>query len=99
MTQMGDVRHGYPATPGPDGHALDLMATPDEITNDAGNLSAISPTVDGAVTARENRYQELQSDTYGQGSTIGDLMQLPPHLDFSTQADGGQTTYPGQPTI
>jgi len=46
--------------------------------NDAGGQDKISPTVDGAVAAAMARQTELASDTYGQGSRIGDAMTFPP---------------------
>lgn len=45
---------------------------------DAGGRDIVSGTVAGAVAAAEARFGELQGDTYGQGSHIGDLMTLPP---------------------
>ena len=45
---------------------------------DAGGRDDVAGTVAGAVAAAEGRYLEFQSDTFGQGSTIGDLMPLPP---------------------
>lgn len=45
--------------------------------NDAGGRDIVSGTVDGAVTAASARLAELESDTFGQGSTIGDVLNLP----------------------
>ena len=45
---------------------------------DAGGRDSVSGTVAGAVTAAEARYLELEGDTHAQGSTIGDIMTLPP---------------------
>ena len=44
---------------------------------DAGGRDIVSATVAGAVANAEARFGELQGDTYGQGSHIGDLMDLP----------------------
>jgi hypothetical protein len=44
---------------------------------DAGGRDIVSPTVDGAVAAANARLAELQADTFGQGSTIGDVLTLP----------------------
>jgi hypothetical protein len=56
--------------------------SPDGITvggdADAGGTDIVSATVAGAVASAAARYGELQGDTYGQGSHIGDLMDLPP---------------------
>lgn len=45
--------------------------------DDAGGRDPVSGSVDGAVSNAQARYAEYQSDTYGQGSVIGDLMDLP----------------------
>jgi hypothetical protein len=45
--------------------------------DDAGGRDIASGTVDGAVAAASARLAELQSDTFGQGSTIGDVLELP----------------------
>ena len=44
---------------------------------DPGGSDKTSGTVAGAVAAAQARQSELQSDTYGQGSQIGDLLPLP----------------------
>lgn len=46
---------------------------------DAGGSDKTSGTVAGAVAASQARQSELQGDTYGQGSQIGDVMTLPPN--------------------
>lgn len=48
--------------------------------DDAGGRDIVSPTVDGAVAAAGARLAELQADTFGQGSTIGDVLDLPHSL-------------------
>ena len=45
---------------------------------DAGGRDDVSGTVAGAVAAADSRYLELEGDTHGAGSTIGDLMTFPP---------------------
>lgn len=45
--------------------------------NDAGGQDKTSPVVQGAVDAAMARQRELQSDTYGQGSVIGDIIGVP----------------------
>ena len=55
--------------------------------NDAGGRDDVSDTVAGAVANAEARYGEIQGDTYGQGSRIGDAMTLPGTT--STGSDGG----------
>lgn len=45
---------------------------------DAGGRDIVAGTVAGAVAAAQARFGELQSDTYGQGSVIGDVYRLPP---------------------
>ncbi|HSZ41805.1 MAG TPA: hypothetical protein VK817_17760 [Trebonia sp.] len=54
---------------------------------DAGGRDDVAGSVAGAVASATARWQEFQSDTYGQGSTIGDLMTFPPSpLDPGTVA-------------
>lgn len=45
---------------------------------DAGGRDDVAGSVAGSVAAAEARYMEHESDTHAQGSTIGDLMTLPP---------------------
>lgn len=44
---------------------------------DPGGRDTVAGSVAEAVSNSEARYGELQSDTHGLGSTIGDLMDLP----------------------
>jgi hypothetical protein len=44
---------------------------------DPGGRDIVADSVAGAVSNAEGRYHELASDTYGLGSHIGDLMDLP----------------------
>ena len=46
--------------------------------DDAGGRDDVAATVQGAVDAATARWHEFQADTYGQGSTYGDLMHFPP---------------------
>jgi len=61
---------------------------------DAGGRDDVAGTVAGAQAAAEARYREHQGDTYGQGSQIGDGMDLPPQ-DFSVPT-AHATGYGGQ---
>lgn len=45
---------------------------------DAGGRDDVASTVADAVANATARWHEFQSDTYGQGSTYGDLMDFPP---------------------
>jgi hypothetical protein len=45
---------------------------------DAGGRDDVAATVAGAVASATARWHEFQSDTFGQGSTIGDLITFPP---------------------
>jgi hypothetical protein len=45
---------------------------------DAGGRDDVAGSVAGSVAASSARWHEHQSDTYGQGSQIGDTMTLPP---------------------
>jgi len=54
---------------------------------DAGGRDTVAGTVAGAVANAEARFMEHVTDTYGQGSVIGDLMTFPPSpLDPGTVA-------------
>src|ERR1017187_3777194 len=46
--------------------------------NDAGGNDDVAGTVAGAVAAADARWHEFQSDTFGIGSTYGDIVTLPP---------------------
>ena len=46
---------------------------------DAGGRDDVAGDVAGSVAAAQARYREHQSDTYGLGSVVGDLMTLPPN--------------------
>lgn len=63
--------------------------------DDAGGRDPVSGTVDGAEAAASARLAELQSDV-GQGSTIGDLMDLAPVDSSASVATWGPYT-PQQP--
>lgn len=94
-----------PAAPGQmpassfDIQAPDAAGAPDAIyaggDADAGGRDDVAGTVAGAQAAAEARYGEHQRDTYGQGSTIGDVMDLPSQ-DFSLPT-AHATGYGGQP--
>jgi hypothetical protein len=45
--------------------------------DDPGGRDIVSGDVAGSVAAAKARLAELESDTFGQGSTIGDLMTSP----------------------
>ncbi len=55
---------------------------------DPGGRDIVSGTVAGSVLAAHAWLGELQGDTYGQGSQIGDLMSLP-GTTAGGQSDGG----------
>jgi hypothetical protein len=59
---------------------------------DPGGRDIVSATVMGAVTNAEARYGELRGDTYGQGSTIGDLLDLPPVISDMSKHAGAPTS-------
>jgi hypothetical protein len=62
-----------PYDPGTPGHVA-VHGDPDP-----GGSDKTAGTVDGAVAAALARQHELESDTFGAGSTIGDLMTFPPN--------------------
>jgi hypothetical protein len=45
---------------------------------DAGGRDDVAGSVADAMANAEARYHEHQGDTYGQGSTVGDIMTMPP---------------------
>ena len=56
---------------------------------DAGGRDDVAATVAAAQAAAEARYHEYMTDTYGQGSTIGDVMTMPPNgLDPAASSPG-----------
>lgn len=56
---------------------------------DAGGRDDVAGTAAAAQAAAEARFHEHMSDTYGQGSTIGDLMTMPPNgLDPAASSPG-----------
>lgn len=62
---------------------------------DAGGRDCVAGDVAAAKANAMDRRDELQSDTYGQGSTIGDIMTLPPGPDEASKHTGGPDTgYP-----
>lgn len=69
-----DVNAGTADAPYFPGHTDPIFAAGDD---DAGGRSDVAGDVAGAVANATARWQELQSDTFGQGSTIGDLMTFP----------------------
>jgi hypothetical protein len=48
--------------------------------NDPGGRDTVASDVAGAVANAQARYHELESDTFGQGSRIGDLLPGMPSL-------------------
>ena len=61
---------------------------------DPGGGDSIAGDPAAAVAAAMARREELASDTYGQGSVIGDLMDLPPVPDASSKHTGPVAGYP-----
>jgi hypothetical protein len=60
---------------------------------DAGGRDTVADSVAGAVANAGARFHELQSDTYGQGSQIGDSLALPPVPEDAT-APSNDFLYP-----
>jgi hypothetical protein len=56
---------------------------------DPGGRDIVAADPAGAVANTEARYGELQSDTYGQGSTIGDVLALAEVPDAHSKHIGG----------
>ena len=55
---------------------------------DPGGRDDVAGSVAGAVANAEARFTELQGDTYGTGSQIGDSLSLPPRT-IGGLSDGG----------
>jgi hypothetical protein len=56
---------------------------------DAGGRDDVAGDIAAAQAAAEARYHEHESDTYGLGSTIGDLVVMPPvGLDPAASSPG-----------
>jgi hypothetical protein len=55
--------------------------------NDAGGQDKTSPTVAGSVAAAMARQHELETDTFGQGGTIGDVIGLVPGPSTASVSD------------
>jgi hypothetical protein len=63
-----------------------IETVPDNMPDDPGNGDKMAPTMQESIALGMQRLNELHSDTYGQGSTVGDLMPLAnvtPDLDPS----------------
>lgn len=56
---------------------------------DPGGTDGVAGDVAGAVAAAMDRRSGLAGDTFGAGSTIGDLMDLPPVPDQGSKHAGG----------
>jgi hypothetical protein len=56
---------------------------------DAGGRDDVAGSVADAMANAQARYHEHQTDTYGQGSTIGDVMTLPDVVSDHSLTTGG----------
>jgi hypothetical protein len=70
-----DIAAGLADAPYSPGPLVPVNAAGDP---DPGGRDVVASGVAAAVHAAEARIAEFQSDTYGQGSTYGDLMHFPP---------------------
>ena len=61
---------------------------------DAGGRDDVAGSVAGAQAAAGARFHEHQSDTYAQGSTIGDSLTLPETNEHSKHQGGDGAGYP-----
>jgi hypothetical protein len=62
---------------------------------DAGGRDDVSASVAGSIANAQARYGEHQRDTYEQGSTVGDLLDLPEVPgQHSKHAGGDDAGYP-----
>jgi hypothetical protein len=55
---------------------------------DPGGRDDVAASVAGSIANAEARYGEHQADTYGQGSTIGCVMDLPPVISDMSKHTG-----------
>lgn len=53
-----------------------IETVPDGMPDDPGTGDKIAPTIQESIALGMQRLNELHGDTFGQGSTIGDLMPL-----------------------
>lgn len=53
-----------------------IQTVPAGMPDDAGTADNMAPTLVEAIAEAMARFGELHSDTFGQGSTIGDLMPV-----------------------
>jgi hypothetical protein len=61
--------------------------------DDAGGRDIVAADTAGSVANATAYYREHESDTYGQGSTIGDVLTLPPVPEDIT-APASDMVYP-----
>jgi len=57
--------------------------------NDPGGRDDVSATVAGSVAAANARFAEHEADTHPAGSTIGDVLNLPPTVSDWSKHTGG----------
>ena len=65
----------------------DPIVSPDDVPDVKADI--VSATVVGAVAAVEARYHSHQADTYGQGSQLGTVLNLPEVPDAHSKHIGG----------
>ena len=75
--------------PAPDRPAASPQPVSFPAAADPGGRDIVAADPAGAVANTEARYGELQSDTYGLGSQIGDLLPLPEVPDAHSKHTGG----------
>lgn len=90
---VGPLPAAYPGEMGPTWGPSDELAGVPGVSYDAGNDDKIAGSVAQAVADADARNAELQTDLYGQGSTIGDLMDSPPVPSDTGKMTGGNYPY------
>jgi hypothetical protein len=76
-----------------------IKTVPDGMPADPGNGDKIAPTLTEAISVGMQRLNELHSDTYGAGSTIGDLMPIPDVLPDLDSAVGTINSFDQKPGV
>jgi hypothetical protein len=67
-----------------------IMSAPPGVAQDAGSADTIAATVEEARISGMAYVLEISQDTLTAGTSVGDLMPMPPAPDHDTSILGGQ---------